>query len=65
MNSTIKITYIIEHDANEDIKGNAEEVHDSASSLLWNVLGPHLHDRWPEDPYTSLKCAEAKKLETT
>lgn len=56
-------TYIVQHNAHKDIERNAEEVHDGASGLLWNVLGPHLHNGWPEYAYTSLKGTEAKKLE--
>ena len=57
-------TYIVQNNAHKDIEWNAEEVHNGASGLLRNVLGPHLHNRRPEYPYTSLKGAEAKHLET-
>ena len=60
----LDITYIVQHNANKDVERNAKEVHYGASSLLRNVLGPHLHDRRPENPHTGLKCAEATKLNT-
>lgn len=59
------MTYIIQHNADKDIERNAEEVHDGASSLLWNVLRSHLHDRRPEYPYAALKGTKSKKLYAT
>lgn len=58
-------TYIVQHDTHKDIERNAEEVHDGASGLLRNVLGPHFHNGWPEYTYTSLEGTEAKQLNTT
>lgn len=61
-NKTLIKTHIVQHNAYEDIERNAKEVHDGAPSLLRDVLGPHLHDRWPEYTHTSLKCAKANEL---
>ena len=58
-------TYIVQHNADKYIQRNAEEVHDGAPGILRNVLGPHLHNGWPEYSHTSFKGAEAKKLEAT
>ena len=58
------MTYIIQHHTHEDVEGNAEEVHDGASSLLRNVLGPHLHYGRPKYTNTGLKSTEAKQLNT-
>ena len=37
-------TYVVQHNAHKNVERNTEEVHDGASSLLRNVLGPHLHN---------------------
>jgi hypothetical protein len=58
-------THIVQHNAYKYVERNAEEIHDGASSLLRNILRPHLHDRWPENTYTGLKCAKANKLDAT
>lgn len=37
-------TYIVKNHTNKQVEWYAEEVHDRASCLLRNILGPHLHD---------------------
>lgn len=59
------ITYIVKHNAHEDVEWNPEEVHYGAPCLLRNVLRPHLHDGWPEEATATLEGAEAKKLDTS
>lgn len=59
------MTYVVQDDAHKDVERNAEKVHNGASGLLRDVLGPHLHDGWPEYAHTSLKGTESKKLNTT
>lgn len=59
------VTYIVKHNADEEVEGNPEEVHYGAPCFLGNVLRPHLHDGRPEDSNTSLEGTEAKKLDTS
>ena len=57
-------TYIVQHNAHKNIERNAEEVHDGATGLLRNVLGPHFHNGRPEYSHTTLKSTEANNLNT-
>lgn len=59
------MTYVIQHNTDKDIKRNAEEVHDSTPSFLWNILRPHLHNGWPEYSYTCFKNTETDNLDAT
>ena len=63
-NPRTKLTHIVQNNADKDIKRYAEEVHDCAPCFFRDVLGPHFHNWWPENPHTSLKSTETKKLDT-
>lgn len=60
-----KVTYIVQHNANEDVERDTEEIQNGAPCLFWDVLRSHLHNRWPENTHTSLKGTEPDKLKAT
>ena len=57
-------TYIVQNDTHKYVQRNSEEIHDGTPGLLWDVLGPHLHDGWPEDTHTTFKETESEKVQT-
>ena len=59
----INSPYIVEHNANEHINRNSEEVQNGASWCLWDVLRSQFHDWRPKDPDASLEDTKQKKLD--
>ncbi|KAL5098555.1 hypothetical protein RYX36_002882 [Vicia faba] len=51
-----------QHNTNKNVQRNAEKVHDGAPGFFRNVLGPHLHNGWPEYANTTFKSTEVEKL---
>ena len=56
-------THVVQHDANKHVEGDPEEVDDSRTGLLGQVLASELHHAGPEDAHTCLKHAKRHQLQ--
>ena len=59
---TVFATHIVEDNADKNVHGNPEEVQNSTSWTLWDILRSQLHDGWPEYTNTCFKHTKGKEL---
>lgn len=55
-------THIVQHDADEHVERDPEEVDDGGSALFGQVLAAHLHHAGPEEAHTRFKHTEGQQL---
>ena len=51
------VTHVVEHNADEEVEGDTEEIDDSSPHFFRNMLASHLHHTRPEESNSKLKDA--------